>query len=156
MTRPVHLVACVSQKHAEPARARDLYRSDWFTKARAYVAAQGGRWFILSAHYGLVAPGRVIAPYDATLATMTAAERRAWGERVTTQLAEQIGPRTPVVMLAGRHYRDPLSEWAGSRASVPMAGMGIGQQKAWLAAQVARIEERIAMAAQLDLFEVVA
>ena len=156
MTRPVHLVACVSQKQPEPARARDLYQSDWFRKARAYVAAQGGRWFILSAHYGLVAPGRVIAPYDVTLATMPAAERRAWGVRVSAQLAEQIGARTPVVMLAGRHYRDPLAAWAGSRVRVPMEGLGIGQQKAWLAAQVAQIEERNAMAAQLDLFEAMA
>ncbi|MBW6533226.1 hypothetical protein KZ820_20990 [Sphingomonas sp. RRHST34] len=153
MPRPVHLVACVSQKRSEPARARDLYQSDWFNKARAYVTAQGGRWFILSAHYGLVAPSRVIAPYDVTLGDMTAAERRAWGERVTAQLAEQIGPRTPVVILAGRLYRDPLSSWTGARGRVPMEGLGIGQQKAWLAAQVEAIRERTAMAAQLDLFE---
>ncbi len=153
MTRPVHLVACVSQKRAEPARARDLYQSDWFRKARAYVTAQGGRWFILSAHHGLVAPARMIEPYNVTLGDMPAIERRAWGERVSAQLAEQIGPRTPVVILAGRRYRDPLAAWAGTRASVPMEGLGIGQQKAWFAAQVAQIEERAAMALQLDLFE---
>lgn len=150
MARPVHLVACVAEKRPRAARARDLYQSDWFRKARGYVETQGGRWFILSALHGALQPGRVIEPYDVTLATMTAEERRAWGERVAAQLAGQIGPHTPVVILAGRLYRDPLARWAGSRATVPMQGMGIGQQKAWLAQQARDARDR---AAQLDLFE---
>ncbi len=152
MTRPVHLVACVGQKLDHPARAGHLYQSDWFRKARAYVTMQGGRWFILSALHGLVSPSRVIDPYNVTLADMTAAQRREWGERVRGQLSDQIGPRTPVVILAGRLYRDPLAAWAGSRATVPMEGMGIGQQKAWLAGQIREAREREASAAQLDLF----
>jgi len=36
------------------------------------------------------------------------------------------------MFVAGRLYRDPLSAWAGDRAIVPMRGLGIGQQKAWL------------------------
>jgi len=152
MTRPVYLVACVGQKLDHPARAAHLYQSDWFRKARAYVTMQGGRWFILSALHGLVAPSRMIEPYNVTLADMTAAQRREWGERVRGQLSDQIGPRTPVVILAGRLYRDPLAAWAGSRATVPMEGMGIGQQKAWLAGQIREAREREASAAQLDLF----
>lgn len=152
MTRPVHLVACVGQKLPHAARAGDLYQSDWFRKARTYVAAQGGRWFILSALHGLVAPSRVIEPYNVTLADMSAAERRGWGARVAGQLAAQIGRRTPVVMLAGRLYHSPIADWAGSRATVPMEGLGIGQQKAWLAARISEARERQANAAQLDLF----
>lgn len=152
MTRPVHLVACVGQKLDHPARADHLYQSDWFRKARTYVAMQGGRWFILSALHGLVAPSRVIEPYNVTLANMTAQERRAWGVRVSVQLAEQIGARTPVVILAGRLYRDPLTQWAGTRATVPMEGLGIGQQKAWLGREINEAREREAIAAQLDLF----
>jgi len=152
MTRPVHLVACVGQKLPHAARAGHLYQSDWFRKARAYAMMKGGRWFILSALHGLVPPSRSIEPYNVTLADMTAAERRAWGERVSAQLDEQIGPRTPVVFLAGRLYRDPLTAWAGSRAIVPMEGLGIGEQKAWLARQISDAREREANAAQLDLF----
>lgn len=153
MTRPVHLVACVGQKLPHPARAGQLYQSDWFKKARAYVTIQGGRWFILSALHGLVTPSRTIEPYNVALADLSAAERRAWGERVSAQLASQIGPRTPVVILAGRLYREPLSAWAGSRATVPMEGLGIGEQKAWLARQISEAREREASAAQLDLFQ---
>lgn len=56
------LVSCVGDKHSKPLPARELYRSDWFLKARAYVEAQGEEWFILSAKYGLVSPDQVIAP----------------------------------------------------------------------------------------------
>ncbi len=153
MSAPVYLVACVGQKRPTPARARDLYQSDWFKKARAYVEAQGGRWFILSALHGLIPPGRVIDPYNVTLATMSAAERRAWGERVAAQLAGKIGPRTRVVILAGRLYRDPLASWTGNRATVPMEGLGIGEQKAWLAGQLAELRDKADRAAQLDLFD---
>lgn len=152
MTKPVHLVACVSQKGDRPMRARDLYRSDWFNKARAYVTMQGGRWFILSALHGVVRPTDRITPYDLTLGAMSAAERRAWGERVGEQLAAAIGPRTPVVILAGRLYRAPIAAWAGDRATVPMQGLGIGQQKAWLAGQIEQLHEARMQAAQLDLF----
>ena len=78
-----------------------------------------------------------------------------WGEKTVRQLRRAIGPRYagPIVFLAGRLYREPLLAFAGERAAVPMLGMGIGQQKAWLAV-ANRIEgrERAARAAQLDLF----
>lgn len=152
MSRPVYLVACVAQKLDEPARARDLYRSDWFRKARAYVGEQGGRWFILSALHGLVSPTRRIEPYNLTLGDLSAAERRAWGERVSDQLSAQIGPRTRVIVLAGRLYREPIRDWLGERATVPMEGLGIGEQKAWLKRQICELRDRRARDAQLDLF----
>ncbi|WP_323494239.1 DUF6884 domain-containing protein [Sphingomonas sp. 10B4] len=77
-----------------------------------------------------------------------------WGEKTVRQLRRAIGPRHagPIVFLAGRLYREPLLAFAGERAAVPMLGMGIGQQKAWLAAQIADARERAWRAAQLDLF----
>lgn len=153
-TTCVYLVACVSQKLDRRARAADLYRSDWFRKARTYVEETGDRWFILSAALGLVKPTQRLAPYDATLRGLTAAERRLWGEKTTRQLRRAIGPchDGPIVFLAGRLYREPLLAFAGDRATIPMLGMGIGQQKAWLAAQIAEGRERALRAAQLDLF----
>ena len=153
-TQCVFLVACVSQKLDRRARAADLYRSDWIRKARTYVEETGERWFILSAAHGLVKPTQRLAPYDATLRDLTAAERRLWGEKTTRQLRRAIGPRHagPIIFLAGRLYREPLLAFAGTRATIPMLGMGIGQQKAWLAAQIAEGRERAWRAAQLDLF----
>ncbi|MDH7641144.1 DUF6884 domain-containing protein [Sphingomonas oryzagri] len=129
---PVHLVQCVAGKGTTPAPARDLYTSDWFVKARAYVEAQGGPWFILSAEHGLVDPDETIAPYDVTLNTMRAADRAAWDRRVVEQLARAVDPAAPIVILAGDRYRRAVVEWAGARTTVPMAGLGIGSQKSWL------------------------
>lgn len=139
MDETIFLVSCVARKAATRERAADLYRSDWFSKARAYVESTGCRWFILSAEHGLLHPDRRLDPYDATLAAIGARGRRAWGARVVAQLDTALGAafRGRIVFLAGRHYRAPLLAYAADRARVPMAGLGIGQQKAWLAARIA-------------------
>lgn len=136
----IFLVSCVAQKAPARVRAADLYQSDWFRKARAYVQSTGCRWFILSAEHGLLHPDTPVEPYDATLAAMGARGRRDWGGQVAGQLDTALGTafRGPIIFLAGRHYRTPLLAYAGSRARVPMEGLGIGQQKAWLAAHTAR------------------
>lgn len=136
MTHMLTLVACVTQKLDHPAPARDLYRSDWFRKARAYVEATGAPWYILSAAHGLVAPDHVLEPYDATLRAFSALQRRLWGENTARQLAslDAVDPAASIVFLAGRLYREPLLDVAADRAVIPMAGLGIGHQKAWLAA----------------------
>ena len=135
----VYLVSCGAKKAAQRERAADLYQSDWFRKARAYVERIGCRWFILSAEHGLIAPGVQIDSYDTALAMMSARERRQWGARVAAQLDRTLGVdyAGEIVFLAGRLYRAPLLDYAGQRARIPMAGLGIGQQKAWLAARIA-------------------
>lgn len=140
MAEPIlRLVACVGQKATSPTSARDLYCSTWFAKARTYVEVHDGPWYILSAAHGLLHPDQVIAPYDLTLTTMSASERRAWGVRVVEQLQGLAYPASaPVEVLAGRHYRLPLARWLGERAVVPMEGLAIGHQLAWLTAANAR------------------
>jgi hypothetical protein len=127
----VHLVSCVGLKAPGACCARDLYRSPWFLKARAYVEAAGGPWFILSAAHGLVRPDEVIAPYDCTLNAMHAPARRAWGARVVAQLRDVLPSSGEVVLLAGERYRAPLLAHLGDRAQVPMRGLGIGEQLQW-------------------------
>lgn len=133
--RAIYLVAGVAQQRGTSARARNLYVSDWYKAARAYVEAVGARWYILSAQHGAVLPGRVIAPYDLTLLSMSARERREWGKRAAAQLDERIALRVPVVFIAGRLYRDGLADWAADRATAPLAGMKLHQQRVWLAEQ---------------------
>jgi hypothetical protein len=114
----IYLVSCVSQKRQEACAARDLYVSDWFCKARRYAEASRCSWFILSAEYGLVSPDQVVAPYERTLNTMAVAERRAWAERVSRQLAETVPHVARVVFLAGERYREFLTSggwWCQSR-----------------------------------------
>lgn len=139
------LVACVGEKREHAAPAQDLYQSPWFRKARAYAERYADRWYILSALYGLIAPNEIREPYDVTLNTMKAPERLAWAERVWPQvLAAAPNPwRNRIVLLAGEKYRQHLQEWlriAGYDVEVPMAGLGIGEQLAWLDQAVSEVQ----------------
>ena len=131
----VYLVSSVSQKREQACAARDLYVSDWFRKARRFAEASGCPWYVLSAKHGLVAPDQVIAPYEQTLNTTRAADRRAWGERVAAQLSEAVPDLSRVVFLAGVRYREflaPNLAGRGVEVSVPMEGLRIGEQLSWL------------------------
>lgn len=125
-TRPCAvLVACCGRKLPHAAPAQELYQSDLFRKARAY-AERAGRWLILSAEHGVVAPDDVLAPYDRTLDGMSRAERLQWAERVRRRLS----PAEHYVVLAGEKY----CGWIDPSFSVerPLLGLGIGQQLSWL------------------------
>jgi hypothetical protein len=139
MGKRVALVACVGKKEAQPMAARDLYASDWFRKASAYAAREADEWYILSARYGLVSPDRVIAPYDETLKRMPAAARREWARKVLNALALRLEPGDTVIVLAGQAYRAGLVEplqTMGCHVLIPMEGLRIGQQLAWLKRQI--------------------
>lgn len=131
----VVLVSCVSAKLSEASRAKDLYTSPWFLKARRYAEASGCPWFILSAEHGLLHPESTIAPYEKTLNTMPIAERRAWASRVLRQMDEFLPAVSTVVFLAGERYRELLLPNLSSknvRYTIPMAGLRIGEQLGWL------------------------
>ena len=129
------LVSCVGQKRDELAPARDLYQSTWFTKARVYVEKCHADWRIISAQYGLVAPNAIIEPYERTLNKMGVVERREWAERVYGEIRAQLAGHSHVVFLAGQRYREFLAPKLiadGYRVEVPMEGLTIGRQLAWL------------------------
>lgn len=141
--KPVYLVACTKTKASHPCAARDLYRSPWFRKARRFVEATGAPWFILSAEHGLLDPDAVIAPYERTLIHMTRDERLSWARAVHNQLlARRLLPGfgRRIVFLAGEVYRSPLEDWITlsgrepDAVDVPLRGLGLGQQLAWLTA----------------------
>ncbi len=136
--RTLFLVSCVRRKLAGQARARELYVSEWFKKARAYVEAHGDRWVILSAEHGIVDPDIEIVPYERTLATMPVAERRAWADRVLASLRPRLTGIERVIVFAGARYRefllDPLRN-LGVEVEVPLQGLPIGRQLLWFRAR---------------------
>jgi len=135
----VYLVSCVSKKRTRTVAAKDLYLSDWFVKARGYVEARGGPWFILSAEHGLVAPDDPLAPYERTLNKMPVSDRRCWAERVIRQMSERVPAASHIVFLAGKRYREFLEDRLRNRGfsvEVPMEGLRIGEQLAWLGARI--------------------
>jgi len=127
-------VSCVGAKRPHPCAARDLYTSSWFLKARKYAEHYGTNWYILSAKFGLLLPGEIVEPYDLTLNTMPSSERRQWSMKVFEQIRQQSVHKT-VEILAGEKYRSylvPLMEKDRYKITVPMKGLGIGQQLQWL------------------------
>ena len=137
-TADLCLVSCVSVKRPGPARARDLYASPWFQKARSCVEAIGCPWYILSAKYGLLDPNSTIDPYNRTLKTMPVNRRRAWASGVIEDLAPRLAGVNSVAFLAGSAYREflaPELRRRGLTVYVPMEGLGIGRQLSWLARQ---------------------
>lgn len=130
---PIVFVACCGQKLSVAAPAEDMYQSDLFKKSRAWAEIYGVSWFILSAKYGVVPPGRRIKPYDETLNSKTPSEVAMWNKMVRSQLG-YMGWRRSTVVLAGANYRGWIQQ--GDNVIIPMKGMGIGQQKAWLKQQI--------------------
>lgn len=142
----IALVGCASQKLGRPAPARDLYVSDLFRKASAYAEAVADDWFVLSAKHGLVKPDEVLEPYDTKLgSSKTGPVIHAWAERVADQLEVELALRglpfadVELVLLAGAHYGTfvyhlhyPLAD----NVTEPLKGLGIGQRKSWLKAQL--------------------
>lgn len=130
----VTLVACVSLKLETAAPAAQLYISDWFKKACIYAENAGDRWFILSALYGLVEPEQTIEPYNFTLNGQRKAERDSWAQRIANDIRRRVPPKSRIIILAGENYRAGLMPLLKDDFSieVPMVGLGIGQQLAFL------------------------
>lgn len=140
----IALVACSASKLDVPVPAGDLYTGRLFQAARAWAQHHADQWLILSARYGLVHPNIWIEPYNQSLTDAPAAYRRKWAHEVfeqvrirreTGQLPDPDLRECVFVFLAGAHYRDPLAadlRAAGYGVLEPLAGMGYGQQVAWL------------------------
>lgn len=134
-------IACSRRKLAHAAPAAELYIGDLFCRSLAYARARGLTPFVLSARHGLIAIDQVIEPYDEALVGMTRPERDLWTARVLDQVERCVAPSALVVLLAGALYREPfdLRPWGLRHYETPMRGLGIGQQRAWLARETARL-----------------
>ncbi len=131
----LYLVSCVKTKRNAPAKAKDLYCSDWFRKARTVVETTGHPWRILSALYGLVDPEEFIEPYEKTLKRLRTAERRKWAGKVLATLDPHLKDVDAVVFFAGKDYRKflvPELRRRGLEVRVPMERLGWGEQLNWL------------------------
>ena len=132
----VGLISCVKEKADSVRTAEDLYVSPYFRKMRHFVEATCDGWRILSAKYGLVDPSTTLEPYEMTLKTMKRLERRAWAERVASQLQAEF-PRPGEVTFelhAGREYsRDlvPLLKTLGYAVEEPVPSLSFGKRLQW-------------------------
>jgi DGQHR domain-containing protein len=129
--RDIGFVGCSRRKLSHPAPAWQLYASPLFRLASRFCAATCNRWFVLSAHHGLVDPDQVLAPYNTTLARQSRADRAAWASRVIEQLCQRwlLDNGQRFLLHAGACYGELLAARLG--AEQPLRGLAIGQRLAW-------------------------
>ena len=134
----IFLVSCSSKKLRGPAKAKDIYMpSALFRKSRAYVESTGKPWFILSAKYGLLDIEKRISRYNKTLNNMRKKKRCKWAQKILKDFIPHLEKKRikSVVILAGSRYREflePELRDRGFHVYVPMRGLRIGEQLAWL------------------------
>ena len=129
------LVACGKNKQPSPCEARDLYTGGLFQKSRAWAEKHGDAWAILSAKHFLLSPPAPVSPYDETLNNASTKQIEHWSKCVIRLLCATYPTAKTVTFLAGEKYRRHLEGYLKNcciQTKTPMAGLGIGQQLAWL------------------------
>ena len=134
---PVVLMSCVKSKRGHRCKAGDMYTSPHFQKMMAYAQSlKPKNIFILSAKYGLLSPCDIIYPYEQTLKTLSASERRQWAQQVISELRNRCSlEEDAFVILAGIAYRENLIPYL-KHYDVPMEGLPFGRQLQWLERQL--------------------
>lgn len=146
--RSIFLISCSREKRSQGVHAAsELYLGDLFRKSLDLARLMRGKPYILSSKHGLLNHFERVPTYNQSLRDLSKSEREAWGERVRGQLAEVLLTqgdfyRGPVVVLAGELYRKPLLEMLGDRCQVPLANLGIGQQKSLLWREIQELRKR--------------
>ncbi len=132
-------VQCVGGKIGENEnrtyKAREIYDSPWFKKARHHAEKSKIEWYILSAKHGLLHPDEEIYWYNDTLNEKSANERKIWAAKVLGQVEDRLPGRKRFIFLAGVKYRKALTALLlqrGDKIEVPMEGLAIGKQMNWL------------------------
>lgn len=131
----VYLVSCSKTKARSRRPAEFLYVSARFRYSRTIAAKRGDRWYIVSAKFGLLPPDREVAPYDLSLASFSAQRRLAWARQVFSDLRAEAPKCREIVFLCGKLYSsrlELLAKSAGIKVSLPLRGLALGQQLAWL------------------------
>jgi len=130
----IGLISCVSKKKPYPAKAKELYDSPLFIKAKEFAEKRLDKYYILSAKHGLLDPDQVIDPYDESLDKKDVNTRKIWAKEVFEKLVPLLGDNDKIVLLAGKLYRQFLEELIKKNNipyKVPLCKYRIGEQLKW-------------------------
>lgn len=137
------LIGCVSRKEPTARAAKDLYRTELFSRRRAYAEASGRPWLIVSAQYGLLDPDRVIEPYDVKISDLDLTRRQTLARRIADQLEQRFGALDDATfeVHAGDEYMQMLAAGVSPRGAHlvnPLRGLRIGEQLVWYGRRLRR------------------
>ena len=136
------LVSCGKQKRATASPAGMLYTSSLFRLSAKWAQNHGDAWAILSAKHGLLLPGDVTEPYDATVAEMSKEDRKDWAASIRRGLAARLGWREAehrVSVLAGGAYVSTLRKVLVF--DEPLRGLSMGLRLRWLSENAEKAPE---------------
>jgi hypothetical protein len=132
----IGLVTCTEEKLDKPAHPEDLYSaSTLFNRMRRYCEDVHDRWYILSAKHGLLEPrDEVVSPYNVTLKTASAAEKKDWAKSVFRSLQDRNPEGDTVYFYAEPDYYSellPLLDEAGIKYERPLRGLSVDEFEDW-------------------------
>lgn len=134
------LIGDTKSQMTMPALAENLFRSVLFNRAKAYAKQHAHAWYILSAHYGLVAPDTLIRPYTTTIDDLPSAERFQIATQIMSGLIRHpLTKNDSIIVLAKSTYREvlaPVFKGRNITAEYPLEGKGVVEQLRWLEAAV--------------------
>lgn len=121
----IALISCSKKKKPYECRAKELYSaSELFSLSYAYAKYFANRIYILSAKHGLVGEDEIIAPYDETLSTKNPFEKKAWSQKVLSQLKQVCDTQSAeFIILAGKDYYEYLLP------ELPYAKLPLGKRR---------------------------
>jgi len=128
------LIACSKTQKQGHFMARDLYQGDLFKVSLAYAeglvaAGKADYIYILSTHYGLLDPRRVIDNYNIDPQDVDWAQ---WSQNVLGQLKNNKHDlsKDRFLILAGhRFWQDLVCDSGIKHAKTPLKGLPIGKMK---------------------------
>ena len=140
------ILSCTKSKLDKPSQAQDLYSaSPMFKKTLEYgKSLKPDKMYILSAKHFLVPLNKVLAPYDKTLKEMPKDEKKAWGEKVISQMKSSgiSLEKDKFIFLTGSEYMKPLLQYIPEgNIEKPMEGRRMGERLQWLNSQIKKLHE---------------
>lgn len=108
----VALVGCGKVKAANPATARELYRSPLFAKSVTLAELAADATFVASAGRNhLLELEEIVEPYDVSLRAFDRGARERWASCLLGDLIARFpGRRVKLVLLMGETYAEPIVE----------------------------------------------
>lgn len=112
--------------------ARDAYTGALFRVSRRYAESViPGRWYVLSAHYGLLRPDQEIVDYDERLGPRVSIKQRVL---LASQISTIAAPDTVIYSIAGARYSAWLTDVLGpGRLITPLSGVAMFERMKILA-----------------------
>ncbi|MCF6408850.1 DUF6884 domain-containing protein [Pseudalkalibacillus salsuginis] len=140
MKQSIGLLATGRKKLDHPAPVLEFYTSPLFQKSVQYAKEHYDRFYFYNAKDGLLVPDQKLEPYDLSIKTFSIMEKKVWARKVIETFMQYESQEDVLVYLhGGKVYRDhlePQLEQKGYEYTIPMKGLGIGQQLAWFDEQL--------------------